>query len=216
MNEQVKAKVEELKRLHDEEYYKKKEADLYSWGLTMKAENGKDVIMDVSDEEYEELIKLTNGVSTLGGRNSVSKFLGIFGIVILTICIVAGIALMAVKESLGIVYFSVSVVVGVVLFSIFKGLSEAIRLLQQLLDKKGIDAPAEKRTQPKPQPQQPQYQAYVQQPQPQYQVTYTTANPPFVQVPPQQYVPQPSQPGQPVQPVQFQQPPAGYQPVFRG
>ena len=41
MLEQVENKIQELKKLRAEEYYKKKDADLRAWGLTTKVDGKK-------------------------------------------------------------------------------------------------------------------------------------------------------------------------------
>lgn len=210
MLEQVELKIQELKKLQTEEYYKKKDADLQAWGLTEKKENGKVTPIIVTDDEYEALIKASNGVNTVGSRNTVAKVLNVIALMTIAIGFIAGFALMTLSDSsLGFVYFSISLIAALLLAAIFMGLSEAIKLLQQLIDRKTPEKPDEAPVaQQQPQPQ-PQYQGYVQaQPQPQYQVTYTTATPPqYVQVSPQQFQQfvQP-QPVQYQQPMQYQQP----------
>ena len=222
MTERVAEKIQELKRIQSEEYYKKKDADLYAWELTEKDERGKEVPITITNEEYEALIAASNGVNTLASRNNVAKGLNVIAVCTIVVGFIIGFALMTFAESSGFVYFSITMLLSLLMAALFWGLAEAIKLLQQLIDRKTADRPAEvadapvSQTQAQPQPQQipvqmpvaaarpqaPQYPAYVQpqvQAQPQYQVTYTTAAPPFVQVQPQQYV-QPQQ-------VQYQQVP---------
>ena len=74
MLEQVEQKIQELKKLQAEEYYKKKDADLNTWGLTSKKNGKKTTPIIVNDEEYEALIKASSGVSK-AGRNSVANIL---------------------------------------------------------------------------------------------------------------------------------------------
>lgn len=222
MTERVAEKIQELKRIQSEEYYKKKDADLYAWELTEKDERGKEVPITITNEEYEALIAASNGVNTLASRNNVAKGLNVIAVCTIVVGFIIGFALMTFAESSGFVYFSITMLLSLLMAALFWGLAEAIKLLQQLIDRKTAERPAEvadapvPQTQAQPQPQQipvqmpvaaarpqaPQYPAYVQpqvQAQPQYQVTYTTAAPPFVQVQPQQYV-QPQQ-------VQYQQVP---------
>ena len=222
MSERVDLKIQELKRIQAEEYYKKKDADLYAWELTEKDERGKEVPITITNEEYEALIAASNGVNTLASRNNVAKGLNVIAVCTIVVGFIIGFALMTFAESSGFVYFSITMLLSLLMAALFWGLAEAIKLLQQLIDRKTAERPAEvadapvPQTQAQPQPQQipvqmpvaaarpqaPQYPAYVQpqvQAQPQYQVTYTTAAPPFVQVQPQQYV-QPQQ-------VQYQQVP---------
>ena len=222
MTERVAEKIQELKRIQSEEYYKKKDADLYAWELTEKDERGKEVPITITNEEYEALIAASNGLNTLASRNNVAKGLNVIAVCTIVVGFIIGFALMTFAESSGFVYFSITMLLSLLMAALFWGLAEAIKLLQQLIDRKTAERPAEvadapvSQTQAQPQPQQipvqmpvaaarpqaPQYPAYVQpqvQAQPQYQVTYTTAAPPFVQVQPQQYV-QPQQ-------VQYQQVP---------
>ena len=231
MSERVDLKIQELKRIQAEEYYKKKDADLYSWELTEKNEKGKEVPITISDEEYEALIAASNGVNMLASRNNVAKALNVVAVATIVVGFIVGFAIMTFTESnFGFGYLSIAMLISVLMAAMFWGIAEAIKLLQQLIDGKTHERPsveyqpaaqtqtmaqAPVQAQPavqipvQPQPVvRPQYQAYapaqpVVQPQaqPQYQVTYTTATPPFVQLNPQQY--QPVQP----QPVQYQQVP---------
>ena len=230
MTEKVELKLQELKRIQSEEYYKKKDADLFAWGLTERDVSGKEVPVAITDEEYEELISAASSVNTVASRNSVAKALNIVAVCTIVVGFIIGFALMTFAESSKILYISVSMLISLLIAAMFWGLAEAIKLLQQLIDGKTHERPSAEyqpaaqaqtmaqapvQAQPavqipvQPQPVvRPQYQAYapaqpVVQPQaqPQYQVTYTTATPPFVQLNPQQY--QPVQP----QPVQYQQVP---------
>ena len=216
MTEKVDLKIQELKRIQSEEYYKKKDADLFAWGLTERDASGKEVPVAITDEEYEELIIAANGVNTVGSRNGVAKALNVVAVCTIVVGFIVGFALMTFAESSKIAYISISMLISLLIAFMFWGLAEAIKLLQQLIDRKLPDRPAEaprapQQTRPAPQPQpQPQPQA-------QYQVTYTTATPPFVQMNPQQMGYQPVQIPQPqMHQPQMQQPhvpPVGYQPV---
>lgn len=199
MTERVDLKIQELKRIQSEEYYKKKDADLFAWGLTERDASGKEVPIAITDEEYEELIIAANGVNTVASRNGVAKALNVVAVCTIVVGFIVGFALMTFAESSKIAYISISMLISILIAFMFWGLAEAIKLLQQLIDRKVPDRPAEA---PKP-AQQPRAAA---QPQTQYQVTYTTATPPFVQMNPQQMGYQPVQMPQ-------QQVPMGYQPV---
>ena len=230
MTEKVELKLQELKRIQSEEYYKKKDADLYAWELTEKNEKGKEVPITISDEEYEALISASNGVNMLASRNNVAKALNVVAVATIVIGFIVGFALMTFAENgFGFGYLSITMLISVLMAAMFWGLAEAIKLLQQLIDGKTHErpsadyqpaarpqAPVQTAVQPQPAMQipvqqpvaRPQYQGYVPvqpvmqpQPQAQYQVTYTTATPPFVQMNPQQF--QAVQP----QPVQYQQTP---------
>lgn len=204
MTERVELKIQELKRIQAEEYYKKKDADLFSWGLTEKDASGKEVPIAITDEEYEELITATNGVNTVASRNNVAKALNVVAVCTIVVGFIIGFALMTFAESSKIAYISISMLISLLIAAMFWGLAEAIKLLQQLIDRKVPDRPVE--AVKAPQQTRPAAQA---QPQTQYQVTYTTATPPFVQMNPQQMGYQPVQMPQP----QTQPQPVAYQPV---
>lgn len=213
MTEKVELKIQELKRIQSEEYYKKKDADLFAWGLTERDASGKEIPIAITDEEYEELIIAANGVNTVASRNSVAKALNVVAVCTIVVGFIIGFALMTFAESSKFAYISISMLVSLLIAAMFWGLAEAIKLLQQLIDRKAPDRPNEaakapaQQTRPAPQMQP--------QPQTQYQVTYTTATPPFVQMNPQQMGYQPVQIPQPqAQPVAYQQVnPAAYQQV---
>ena len=153
MLEQVQAKIEELQKIQAEEYYKKKEADLRAWGLISKKENGKVTPIIVTDEEYNALIKASNGVGKLG-RNGVAVLLNALAVAVLVVAAIAGIVLESLSAELGFVYMSLCFVAGIVFAALLKGIAEAVRLLQQIIDEKPIEAPTEvaRRTDvPKPQ-----------------------------------------------------------------
>ena len=215
MTEKVELKLQELKRIQSEEYYKKKDADLFAWGLTERDVSGKEVPVAITDEEYEELISAASSVNTVASRNSVAKALNIVAVCTIVVGFIIGFALMTFAESSKILYISVSMLISLLIAAMFWGLAEAIKLLQQLIDRKLPDRPAEAAKAPAQQSQVRQAYAQPQpqpQPQAQYQVTYTTATPPFVQMNPQQMAYQPVQIPQ-AQPHAQTQIPAGYQPV---
>lgn len=210
MTERVDLKIQELKRIQSEEYYKKKDADLFSWGLTEKDASGKEIPLAITDEEYEELIIAANGVNTVASRNNVAKALNVVAVCTIVVGFIVGFALMTFAESSKIAYISISMLISILVAFMFWGLAEAIKLLQQLIDRKAPERPTEAAKAP----QQPRPAAQAQpQPQTQYQVTYTTATPPFVQMNPQQMGYQPVQMPQ-AQPVAYQPVnPAAYQQV---
>lgn len=140
MLEQVEIKIQELKKLRAEEYYKKKDADLKSWGLTTKTDGKKVTPIIVTDEEYEELVKASNGVGKIG-RNSVAILLNVLAIVIIVIGAIVGIVAADLVEGSSILVFSASLVISAIIAVIFRGIAEAIRLLQQIIDSKPLDKP---------------------------------------------------------------------------
>ena len=145
---QVENKIKELKELKSKEYYKQKDLDLENWGIAREGKGKKAPPVAITDEEYEALIKISNGVGKTG-RNKVAITMSKASVASLIICIIAGIVSFVVASSKGFVWMSLWIMAGFAFMGIFKGLSEAIRLLQQILDggKDGIpekteDAPA--------------------------------------------------------------------------
>lgn len=201
MLEQVENKIQELKKLRAEEYYKKKDADLKSWGLTTKTDGKKVTPIIVTDEEYEELVKASNGVGKIG-RNSVSIMLNVLAIGILIVGVIVGILVADLSDNSSILAFTASVAVAGIIAVIFRGIAEAIRLLQQIIDSKPLEKPdpaAFKKPQVKkagapkhpaavPAPQSPMYVPYPAQNQ-----TYVYPYPVYAAQPQQQAAVPPSQ-----------------------
>lgn len=140
MLEQVEKKIEELKKVQAREYYKKKDADLDAWGLTSRKDGKKSIPIIVTNEEYEALIKASNGVGDTS-RNKTSRMLNWISLVVLILGAIAGGVVLAVSESMGFVYFSLAVVIAGVFAALLKGVSEAINLLQQIIDTKPVETP---------------------------------------------------------------------------
>ena len=137
MLEQVEQKINELKKQQKEEYYKKKDADLISWGL-VDNKNSKGIPLIVTDEEYEALIDASNGVG-MTSRNHMVNILNVAALAIIVLGIIIGFVLMQFHDEMGFIYLSASVFIAIILSLVFRGLSEAIRLLQQILDMKTTD-----------------------------------------------------------------------------
>lgn len=219
MLEQVDLKIKELKKRQTQQYYKQKDADLRAWGLTTKKDGKKEIPIIVTDDEYEALIKASNGIGATG-RNAVAIALNILSVAIVIIGAVAGAVVATLSENLGFVYFSLIFAGSVALGLISKGIGEAVRLLQQILDQRTTNVLTEeqkeeyekekKQAQEKKKPVKTQAPA---QPAPQAAapvqagpVVYTT-NPPIYQQQPQQvYQQSPQQPYQPGQPIVYTQP----------
>ena len=140
MLEQVEQKIQELKKLQAEEFYKKKDTDLSTWGLTSKKNGKKSTPIIVTDDEYEALIKASNGVGK-SGRNPVANTLKAFSVASVIVSVVAGVTAWFSAKEMGFIWFSIAVLAGIVVSLIFHGLSEAIRLLQQILDQKPLRRP---------------------------------------------------------------------------
>ncbi len=133
MLDQVEDKIRELEKMQRDEYNNMKKADLEQWGLTTHKEGGKTTPLVVTDEEYEALVKASNGVG-MPSRNPISKMLNVAALCVLSLGIIVGFALLNFVSELGRLYLIGSVLIGVILSLVFRGLSEAIRLLQQLAD----------------------------------------------------------------------------------
>lgn len=196
MLEQVENKIQELKKLRAEEYYKKKDADLKAWGLTAKVDGKKVTPIIVTDEEYEELVRASNGVGK-SGRNPVANMLNILAWLILVVSAVAGAVAAVLNEDYAVVSFTLAVIIGAVVAVIFAGLAEAIKLLQQLLDGRTLEKPdpslVKKPEIKKAQPAKPAAQAPMYVPYPAQGQTYMYPYPVYA-------APQPGVPGQPVSP----------------
>lgn len=176
MLEQVENKIQELKKIRAEEYYKKKDADLKSWGLTTKVDGKKVTPIIVTDEEYEELVKASNGVGKIG-RNPVAIALNLLSIGIVIVGVIIGILLADLAENASIIAFTAAVAISAILAVIFRALAEAIRLLQQIIDSRPIEKPdpavfkkpqvkkasAARQPAPAPQAQAPVYVPYPAQ-----------------------------------------------------
>ena len=216
MLEQVQAKIEELQKAQAEEYYRKKEADLQSWGLVSKKENGKVTPIIVTDEEYTALIKASNGVGKTS-RNSIATLLNALSIATVVVAAIAGIVLEALVDELSFVYMSVAFVIGIVFAAVLKGVAEAIRLLQQIVDDKPIKIPTEamrKSDVPKPDRivavQNPAAQQSIIVEEIHQQMTQPAPQP----IPAPQPQPMQQMPYQPPYQPQYQQP-YGYQPQYQ-
>lgn len=171
---QVENKIKELQELRSKEYYKQKDADMENWGIAKEGKGKKATPIVITDEDYERLIKTANGVGKTG-RNPVAIRLSKAASISMIVCAVA--AVVALITSKGFVSASLWIMGGLVLFVLFKGIAEAIRLLQQLLDggntseiiKKEAPVITTAPVMPAYAPVQPpiyqQYPAYVQYPQ---------------------------------------------------
>lgn len=129
MLEPVEDKIKEFEQQQKDEFYKRKNDDLVSWGLSGK----KEAPLIVTDDEYEALITASSGISSVS-RNKVARMMSISSVAIITVGIIIGAAAFALGSDLRLIYCSVSIVVSTLIALIFRGLGEAIRLLQQLLD----------------------------------------------------------------------------------
>ena len=167
---QVENKIKELKELKSKQYYKQKDMDLANWGIAREGKGKKAPPVAITDEEYETLIKASNGVGKTG-RNKVAISMNKAAYISLIVCIVAGVVSLIVSSSKSFIWMSLWIMAGFAFMGIFKGLAEAIRLLQQILDggssgipEKAEDAPAAPDMANFIPVQQPVYQPYPPQP----------------------------------------------------
>lgn len=155
MLEQVESKIQQLGAQQKEEYYRKKDEDLLAWGLTGKKKGKKATPVIVTDEEYEALIEASNGVGG-SSRNNIGRMMNVASVAIITIGIIVGAVIANFTTELGFVYFSVAVIAAVLFALLFRGIGEAIKLLQQLLDiKQGEKFRESRGSKNKPFPVQP-------------------------------------------------------------
>ena len=171
MLEQVEKKIQDLKKLRAQEYYKKKDEDLKSWGLTTKVDGKKVTPIIVTDDEYEQLVKAANGIGKTG-RNSVANILHACAWLVFIISAVAGSVAAALSEDYSVLAFTLAVIIGAIVALIFLGLTEVIRLLQQLIDGKAFEKP-EAEMSKKPQVQKAAAKVNAPAPAPMY-VPYTS------------------------------------------
>ena len=192
---QVENKVKEFKSSKRTEYYKQKDADLKNWGIAKNGKGKKATPIVISDDEYENLVKLSSGLGKTG-RNPVAIALRKASVTTAVLCVTIAIFSLFSGANINFVAFSVA---GIGFSLVFRGLSEAIRLLQQILDGgKGVVPEAEPEEQEAPAPapvapyavpngfapvQPPVYQVpYPQAPYPQqpYYAPAPVAAPPIV------------------------------------
>ena len=207
---QVEKKIKELQELRSKEYYKRKDTDLENWGIAKEGKGKKATPIVITDEEYEKLIKTSNGVGKTG-RNTVAIKLSKAATVAMVVCCVAAVVALITSVSKGFVWASLWVMAGLTFSLLFKGIAEAIRLLQQLLDggntseiiKKEAPviatAPVITTYAPVQPPIYQQYPAYPQYPQPTY---YTPAAQPAAPVAPVAPVAAPAAPVAPAAPAE--------------
>lgn len=162
MLEQVESKIQQLKQQQTQEYYKKKEDDLLEWGLTNSKNGKKSIPLIITDEEYEALIEASAGLKS-SSRNKTATLLNVFSVAILAIGLILAIVFYIFSQDLKLIYFSVTLGASILVALIFRGLAEAIRLLQQLIDEKRIEDFKKSRANSANKPSFPETQPQVQQ-----------------------------------------------------
>ena len=139
MLQQVEKKIEEFKKAQAKEYYRKKDSDLEAWGLASKKEGNKTIPIIVTNDEYEALIKAANGAGD-ASRNKVSGVLNTAAIAVVAAGLVGAVALFNISSA-GMLYASLAIALSIVFALIMKGLAEAIKLLQQIIDTRPLETP---------------------------------------------------------------------------
>lgn len=137
MIEPVERKIQEINTAKKRALKKQKEQNLLRWGFDGKKKNKNDIPLILTDEEYDAILAADKEYSAAAktDRNPVANLLFIFAIIAVVVGIVGGIVLYQLKADAGFVYLSVSIFLGVVFGVLFYGLSEIVKMLQQLIDK---------------------------------------------------------------------------------
>lgn len=137
MIEPVEKKIGQINAQKNEALKKQKAENLARWGFDGKKKSKNDIPLILTDEEYEAILEAEKQYSAAAktDKNILAHVLNIFAIVMIVVGLVAGFTLYQTATELGFVYLSVCIIGGVALSLIFFGLSEAIKLLQQLVDR---------------------------------------------------------------------------------
>ena len=138
MIEPVERKIQEINTAKKRALKKQKEKNLLRWGFDGKKKNKNDIPLILTDEEYDAILAADKEYSAAAktDKNPIANVLFIFAIISVVVGIVGGIVLYQLKAAeAGFVYLSVSIFVGAVFGVLFYGLSEIVKMLQQLIDK---------------------------------------------------------------------------------
>ena len=136
MIEPVERKIQELNIERKKALKKQRDENLLRWGFDGRKKNKNDIPLILTDEEYEAVLEADKAYSRVAktDKNGMAKLLFIFGIAMLVIGLAAGVVAYQIATDIGFIYLSICVIAGVILSVVFFGLSEAGRLLQQLVD----------------------------------------------------------------------------------
>lgn len=137
MIEPVERKIQEFNIEKKRALKKQRDENLIRWGFDGKKKNKNDIPLILTDEEYDAVLEAEKEYSKVSksDKNLMAKFLFICGIAALVIGLVAGIVTYQLATDIGFVYLSLCVIAGIAFSLIFFGLSEVIKLLQQLIDR---------------------------------------------------------------------------------
>ena len=137
MIEPVERKIQEINNAKRKALKKQKEQNLLRWGFDGKKKNKNDIPLILTDEEYDAILAADKEYSAAAktDRNPVANALLIFSIISVVVGLVTGIVFYQFKPDVGFVYLTISIFIGVVFGVLFYGLSEIVKMLQQLIDK---------------------------------------------------------------------------------
>ncbi len=137
MIEPVERKIQEINNEKRKALKKQKDANLQRWGFDGRKKNKNDIPLILTDEEYDAVLEADKEYSAVAktDRNLVANILIGFAIAAIVVGLAAGVVLYQIATDLGFVYLTISIVVGIVVCVLFIGLAEAIKLLQQLVDR---------------------------------------------------------------------------------
>ncbi len=137
MIEPVEKKIGQINAQKNKALKKQKEENLARWGFDGKKKSKNDIPLILTDEEYEAILEADKQYSAVAktDKNVLAHILNIFAIIMLVVGFVAGFVFYQTSADLGFVLLTVSIVAGIAVSLIFFGLSEAIKLLQQLVDR---------------------------------------------------------------------------------
>lgn len=137
MIEPVERKIQELNVERKKALKKQRDENLLRWGFDGRKKNKNDIPLILTDEEYEAVLEADKAYSSVAktDKNGIARLLFFFGIAMLVIGLAAGIVVYQLATDIGFIYLSLCVIAGIILSVIFFGLSEAIKLLQQLVDR---------------------------------------------------------------------------------
>lgn len=138
MIEPVEKKIQEINLKKKKALKKQKDENLIRWGFDGKKKNKNDIPLILTDEEYDAILEADKdyGASVKSDKNPLANFLSVLSVIVVVIGIAAGIVLYQTAADIGFIYFTVSVIAGILLGVIFYALSEILKMLQQLVDRK--------------------------------------------------------------------------------
>ena len=137
MIEPVERKIQEINTEKKRALKKQKESNLIRWGFDGKKKNKNDIPLILTDEEYEAVLEADKSLSAVAktDHNPIANILLGFAIAAIVVGVAIGVVLYEVATDIGFIYLTASIIVGVFVAVLFFGLAEAIKLLQQLVDR---------------------------------------------------------------------------------